>query len=487
MAKKMAKRNRGKEPVPRWSDLEAALTGAQDTLEGLQALARLTWAKYGSYRNAECPADRIPTWEQWAAWLNDRRANYPDLFRTDKAEVVNVQWWFVGHHGQWLARPESDRGPHPLGKPMQDWQAVQAAPVDRVHMIVKREPDRLTPGGDYPLTLTRAPGALALATLAAVQVDGEPFVTRAPDGEKVRMRKRKVIEPEQGLLFPYPRTLSGEATAGIFMQTLADMAIEGDGRSPLRADLWRLGNLAYALTGSVWLPDSEGARLIGGKDSPQNRERFRQTVLAARGFIVLDKKTWEWYSLMDADRGPDGSARIGPPRWWTERPEGAPSMAFRLSGSLFVPASKWGTVERTVAGLEGALLWGRSPGRGRRGRLPDSVRPVRPGGPGQEVFIPAWQMLRLSGEPVTADSYTGDSTARERYRQRIAALEAAGYKSTETGTAHAGGTVEIVDVRKGGRNHPAGIVVRASARFCAAYQDGDEIRIPATQALPENR
>ena len=479
---------------------------------------------------AECPADRIPTQaairknKDWLPALDFVRlstATIPDLYgawmlhpeyqdfglavlytrnREPKPDDV-VQWvaqWpdFWKHptpgflplarvHAYWLSlAPESERGPHPAADLVRAWQALPRPP-DKVHMIVKRESERLTPEGEYPLTLARAPGALSLATLAVVQVDGEPFVTRAPDGEKVRMRK--VIEPVQGQLFPYPRTLAGKATAGIFMQTLADMPIEGDGRTPLRADLWRLGNLAYALTGSLWLPESDGARLIGGKDSPQNRERFRRTVLAARGFIVLDKKTWEWYSLMDADRGPDGSARIGPPRWWTERPKGAPSMAFRLSGGLFVPVSRWGAVERTIAGLEGGLLWGKSAGRGRHGRLPDYVRPVRRGGPGPEVFISAWQVLRLSGEPVTADSYAMDSTARERYRQRLAALEAAGYKSTRTGTAHAGGTVEIVEQRSGRGHGTGGIVVRASARFCAAYQDGDEIRIPATQALPENR
>ena len=46
------------------------------------------------------------------------------------------------------------------------------------------------------------------------------------------------------------------------------------------------------------------------------------------------------------------------------------------------------------------------------------------------MFIPWWQVLRLSGEhvhPVALDDATSNATLRKRYGRRIDALEAAGY------------------------------------------------------------
>ena len=61
-------------------------------------------------------------------------------------------------------------------------------------------------------------------------------------------------------------------------------------------------------------------------------------------------------------------------------------------------------MERTIGGIEGVLLWGASAGGGKRGRIPDNLRPMRKGGPGPEVFVPWWQVLRLSGENVGPDA-----------------------------------------------------------------------------------
>ena len=79
----------------------------------------------------------------------------------------------------------------------------------------------------------------------------------------------------------------------------------------------------------------------------------------------------------------------------------------RLTGALFRrfrgegrKATRWGSLECTIAGIEGALLWGPTARKGRGGRFPDAVRPVRRGGAGAPVFISWWQVLRLSGEHV---------------------------------------------------------------------------------------
>ena len=48
----------------------------------------------------------------------------------------------------------------------------------------------------------------------------------------------------------------------------------------------------------------------------------------------------------------------------------------------------------------------------------------------------------------------------------------------------AGDTIEIVRQVKGGRGHEAAIVVRATARFCAAYaRGGERTEIPASHLL----
>ena len=99
------------------------------------------------------------------------------------------------------------------------------------------------------------------------------------------------------------------------------------------------------------------------------------------------------------------------------------------------------------------------------------------------VFVAAWQVLRFSGEHVTADSYRTNKTQQVRYSRRVNELRQADYFCRHAGAAPAGDTVEIVGQRKGGQNHPAGLIVRASARYCAAYQDRQKTRISAGDLL----
>lgn len=67
---------------------------------------------------------------------------------------------------------------------------------------------------------------------------------------------------------------------------------------------------------------------------------------------------------------------------------------------------------------------GASSGKGRGGRLPDAVRPVRRGGPGATTIIPWYRVLSLSGEHVTA-AMLADPAKRDtlnRYNFRITTL-----------------------------------------------------------------
>ena len=93
----------------------------------------------------------------------------------------------------------------------------------------------------------------------------------------------------------------------------------------------------------------------------------------------------------------------------------------------------------------------------------------------------------LAGEPVPADAEPKSVWGR-RYRRRVEALTEAGPSSyrvpARCGVAPAGDTVEIVRVVNGrGHGQVAGLWIRASARFCAAYQDQVKTRLPAARVF----
>ena len=357
---------------------------------------------------------------------------------------------------------------HPITPLVDGWQ--ETTPLERRRLIATVADD---------LLLVRTPGALSLATLAIVEVDGEPFASRQVGGNPPAPVRRYWVQEPQGDLFPGPRTLNKWATPGLIVHSLAALPLTGDERNPLRADVHRLGNLAFALTGAARVTEREGALLVAGRDTPANRKRFNRAVRVLRSLEIQVRPGIAW-SLADAEAGP--VSRIGPARWMLER--GGKGRAWRLTGALFRKATKWGTLERTIAGLEGALAWGPSAGRGRYGRVPDRLRPVSPGGPGPEVFVSWWQVLRLAGEPVGEDADPKGS-ARRRYDRRVHSLAGHGYQTDRAGTAAAGDTIEVVERRRSSRNRPAGLVVRASARWCAAYSRGRGKReyIPADRLL----
>ena len=144
-------------------------------------------------------------------------------------------------------------------------------------------------------------------------------------------------------------------------------------------------------------------------------------------------------------------------------------------------------LHRTVAGLESRLAYSPSAGRGKSGRISDTQRPVRPGAAGPDVWTPWRCVLTLAGEhvPAKADSKSRDG---RRYRRRVEALEDAGYHIPATsGAAPAGDTVEIVKHMRGGRAREAGLVIRASARFCEAVARSQRKtewkRLPASRLL----
>ena len=361
----------------------------------------------------------------------------------------------------------------PLAPLVSAWRERPRHP-SRVHVVLMRE--REPPEGREPIEATRLPAALSIATLAVVEVEGTPFATGQPG---IATQSYKISAPLQGDLFrSYPRTLAGHATGGALVWSVADLALGGDERRPLRADLLRLGTFAFALTHAIRLTESQGAVLIGNRDTQANRRRFNRAMGALR-CLAIEVKPGTWWDLADAERGPVN--RIGPARWWLDETSDGPR-AWRLSGTLLVPASLPNHLIQTVAGLEGALLWGPNPGKGRHGRIPSSVQASRKGGHGPSLFIPWWQVLRLAGDHVGPD---GGKTAQRRYARRCDDLMEAGYvlKKPSSREAERGGTIEVVERWRGGRGRTAGLIVRASARWCEAYANPKRGSLPAAQLL----
>ena len=370
--------------------------------------------------------------------------------------------------------------------------AGQPREVDQRHIIVPAV------AGVRPLNRAPAVGDVSLlAPVEAIAVDGLPTASRVVDvgviqGFRRRRRPAGKVKPQRAFGFAAPATVGGVEVGDIVIASLAEL--HGDERSPVRGDAYRIAALAYAVTGPVLIPPNVGAAFVGGADTPANRERWYAAARVFDSLALRRPGSAQWVTVGRAEARPDGLISMRAPAWWTAMQGGFG--AWRFSGGLWRPALagkvSGGVVgfrsglERTVAGLEARLCWSPSAGRGQGGRIPDALRPVRPGGPGPAVWIPWGDVITLAGEPVEGGTR---GTTGKRYRRRVEALEAAGYLVPgDGGTTRAGDTVEIARVVDGrGRGSEAGLMVRASARFVEAVERGQKqaswTRVPLTRLL----
>ena len=330
------------------------------------------------------------------------------------------------------------------------------------------------------MPLARAPALLALAStpLKVIQVDGAPVATAStvpPIFYQSSMR------PGKGALWPAHRTIGRADASCAVLSALSGYRLDVDERSPLRSDVYRILVLAHAMSGPTSIPTSNGVRwLTGGPLTRAAQRRFWDAMAVADSLrITVNLDTHEWRRLAIADPY-NGGVRLSPPEWLLVK--GQNSGGFRLTGALWRPAvlaarsgrgasgaGVWGGLHRTLAGIEAALAYGPTAGRGKGARLSVYLRPQRPNGPGPEVFIPWHLLLTLAGEHVP-HGVDGKGTAGRRYRRRVNDLADLGYFVTG-GRTPAGDTVEIVKkVSGGGRGSQAGVVVRASRRFVEACQ-----------------
>ena len=460
--------------------------------------------------------DDPPTQNVLAAWFG--AGNCPPETLAEVAERLAVLWglgpgkvrvtgWAFGGLVTWrdgvefhapaaelLATAKRKKVPNPLAPLVNAWLERESAAYTSRHVQVVQ-----TARGRY----TKTPGLLATTSgqLEIVQVDGEPFAGRQPLMPKEgRTKAYRPAQPTQGELIAGPATIDGVPAGDLLLVGLDQWDLEEDKRTTLRHDIIQLGRAAYALTGRATIPEDVGARWLTGQEHATEtaKRRWWDTLAAMRVLTIrVNPKTHRWIGMFNVDPRTSGAVWIGPPAWWTEsRAESGPR-SWRLSGGLWRPpligdtpahgttAGYWGTLARTVDGIEAALSWGPTAGRGQGGRLPDYLKPVRKGGPGPDVFIPWRNVLRLAGERAP-DDVVASSALRMRYKRRIEALQAAGLLVGGQ-AAPAGDTVEIVQVvdGRGKGRMGGGIIVRATDRFVEAYRLGQDSK--AWELLPSSR
>ena len=385
-------------------------------------------------------------------------------------------------HERWCAIAKEMRPPHPLALIITAWQTELRTSYRRRVEYVETNGLRMSKVPALANAAYQAP--LSEAEVITVEVEGEPFVSPGP----VQLRRYRA-QRTQGQLDAFPATIDGRTTGGLMVEALANLPLTGDERNLLRRDLRGFGEVVCALTSPIEGSAAELIEWLGWPGEPANNLARLSRLLQAARFLQVDLgdglPRWLFdLNAIDQGYGLDTRYGIAAGQWWQGGMKGGNANAWRLSGGLWRriqgPGDKkgslgigyWGLPDRIIAGIEAALSWGSSSGKGRNGRIPDTLRSVRRGGPGPDRIIPAWHILRLSGEHVTEESYRQNSRHRHRFRTAVQTLKTLGYFCQPSGTATAGGTIEIIRDVKGGNGRQSALVVRASARFCEAYAKG---------------
>ena len=424
---------------------------------------------------------------EWLPLILDPESSLTEIPNRHDEHYRHDEHFTINHlHALWLSLPKHLRPSHPLEPLIAAWQETFRT-TDIKFLVVPGVLKNSRPLNRVPAYATIS----SLSVVEAVNIDDIPTASKLPlDYTQTAQGYRLAQRIEQGQLFPGPKTINGEAIQNAIITAPDDMPLMGDIRrvTLVRADVARIVMLAYALEGEAYFNEEEGALFLTGRINKTSKKRWHEALRWADSLrITIDASTGRWYKLVDASPNPrTGVSKIAAPWWWREEglSGGKQTGGFRLSGGLWRPAllgdqqkqgtssGYWGGTHRTLDGLEAALTWSKSAGRGQGGRLPAALIPVHKGGPGPEWFVPWDWVLICSGERIPSNASSKGSEAR-RYRDRVSSLESAGYMVVGN-TAPANDTIEIVRIQKGNRCTEAGIVIRATARFCAAYTEAQK-------------
>ena len=390
-------------------------------------------------------------------------------------------------HRAWSALPDP-RPRHPLAPVVDAWQrrapdlrgaTVTATVHDNANGGMIRRPVLLStvrrvawrpdPEGPDPLVT----GAV---------VDGQPMAAQRPDTTDLfpvrKRRPRRKFKPGEQAALPLP--VVPPIPHDLRLVALADLA----GDPLLQGDVLALLAFAWAADRPLVLLEREGAKLLsrhrdGHPRPPVDTDfpRFWEAAAALRALLAFDpggSGAWVDLATVEVPRiRPVDRVTIGPPAWargehvgkWTLTAEAsAASIARAVSGEQ-------GMAGRIVTGIEYRLAAGYT---GRPGTVAPDLRPAdrrRKASAGPLVELDWRTCLRLAGAWWDATNPVADKAALARYRRAVTTLERRGYfvpDSNPRAEAPAGDSVEIFSRRSGGRGRPAGLLVRASARFVEA-------------------
>ncbi len=401
----------------------------------------------------------------------------------------------VRYHDRWKALP-SDTGPPHFLIPLVDAWQHRAKLASCRHIIVP------APGMNRTAHVLDAASA---PLVEVIDVDGEPLASAAPSERAAARRSyriHRIPAARQRKLFP--DTMPPHPTGDLILSALAQYPLVRDERraGAIRGDIKRVAELAMNLTGATTITEAQGVFLLTGSATvtDASKQRWHEAVEVGRALTLrINERTHEWRELLNASSvGKDAAVVLAPPVWFVNERHESTGVGWRLSSSLWTPAGDttnglqqgyWGAIARTLSGFEAILSYTSTAGRGRDGRIADALRPVRTGGPGAPLFLTWREVLACAGEYVDpADTGGKDSSAGRRYRWRISEMARLGHLcASRSATAPAGGTVEIVERKNGGRGHEAGLMIRATARYCEAARKAQHrenwTRVPAQNLL----
>lgn len=145
---------------------------------------------------------------------------------------------------------------------------------------------------------------------------GGAFVAQCPAllDAATHLKLERLPKPPQAVQGTPERYRAG---AGLLLSAPSDFEA-----SPLRRDVFRVGVYAYTLDGRAVVRPADGAAFVGGRDTPENRRRFRDAVgaLAVLRVAIEEEPHTSWLRLASV-RADGDAADIGPPGWWLAQGE----------------------------------------------------------------------------------------------------------------------------------------------------------------------
>ena len=373
---------------------------------------------------------------------------------------------------------------HPLAPLVAYWQrlapdtaSLASVTVTRAGAMVRRP--------QIVSTVRRTAWEPDVGVYSAV-VDGEPVAAWRPDPvgmypgslrplRNYRPRERRMLALQDG--YGVPQDLR--------LVALQEVTADPDASRVLPNDVLTLMNYALLVDRPMVLSEYNGAALLahrkdGGprKVQPQyDFPRFWRASACLRVMMVWDSVSGHrWVPLAHVDVPevqPADRVILGPPEWarrtggkWTLTAEGSVAAAARVS------AGRNGLAGRVITGLEYLLaaVWDGS----HEDRRAPHLRPAQgKTGPGPVLEVPWRVSLRLAGDWWDEHNPKANRAALARFGRVVGRLRAGPPSYFVPGgslhkTAPAGDSVEIITQVKGHRGRPAGLKVRASARFVEA-------------------